>query len=162
MFSDILAEVSKDGKLLHMSAIATCALRQTSGLLSPASLRMAAASVDVSVEVASELTEVGLWNGPVDVHYEPMGSAYFIVDYMRLHHVAVQIIKGSRSTSEYRRWVMAVKERDGYECCECGGRENLHVHHIRPFSKYLSLRTDVNNGLTLCRACHEASHRAGG
>lgn len=27
-----------------------------------------------------------------------------------------------------------IRERDGYKCCLCGNKSNLHVHHIIPFS----------------------------
>lgn len=30
----------------------------------------------------------------------------------------------------------------------------MQVHHIKKFETYRELRTEVSNGITLCRACH--------
>lgn len=71
---------------------------------------------------------------------------------------------------EYRNWRKAVYERDNYTCQSCfkrGGR--LDCHHIEALSHILNknnIKTpedavlctilwDLNNGLTLCRKCHE-------
>jgi len=69
----------------------------------------------------------------------------------------------------YREWRSSVFKRDDYTCQKCnkrGGR--LHMHHIKPFYKIIkdnNIKTvddakqckelwDVNNGQTLCIACH--------
>lgn len=60
-----------------------------------------------------------------------------------------------RSLTAYRRWRLAVFERDGYRCRNCGqvgGR--LQADHIKPFSRFPELRLDVDNGRTLCVPCH--------
>ena len=64
-----------------------------------------------------------------------------------------------RNSEEYRQWRIAVFERDRYTCQVCGqvGR-NLNAHHIRPFAKYPELRLDLNNGITLCKRCHDLVH----
>ena len=64
------------------------------------------------------------------------------------------IIRGSL---KYRLWREAVFKRDGYMCV-IGGKEHgsiLHADHIKSFSKNIKLRFDVNNGRTLCVACHK-------
>lgn len=84
-------------------------------------------------------------------------------------------------------WRPAVFARDGYTCQECGdarGR-NLNAHHIEPLAKIMARKrrtlkpalktpedrvafayvlladpdiTTIENGVTLCAACHEAHH----
>lgn len=60
-----------------------------------------------------------------------------------------------RNTKEYKMWRLSVFERDNYTCVVClqeGG--HLHADHIEQFSDNESLRLSVDNGRTLCRACH--------
>lgn len=47
-----------------------------------------------------------------------------------------------------------IYERDGYQCQmpNCGATERLHVHHIVP--RRLGGRNLLDNGITLCEACH--------
>jgi len=62
-------------------------------------------------------------------------------------------------------WKKGVFERDNYTCKICGDRSRkghgvvLHAHHIKSFSEYPKLRTDINNGITLCKDCHVNLHR---
>jgi len=43
-----------------------------------------------------------------------------------------------------------VKQRDNFQCQECGTIENLEVHHI----DNNKTNCDINNLITLCRSCH--------
>lgn len=63
-----------------------------------------------------------------------------------------------RNNYTYRQWRKAVIERDG-KCKMCGAVDNLHAHHIRPFSQYPESSFDIENGLTLCHACHRKVHK---
>lgn len=54
-------------------------------------------------------------------------------------------------------WAKSVKERDG-ECLECGRKEDLHAHHIKPKSAFPELIYDLLNGKTLCYRCHKLEH----
>jgi 5-methylcytosine-specific restriction endonuclease McrA len=67
-----------------------------------------------------------------------------------------------RNYPEYQNWRTAVFERDGYTCQKCGkhGGE-LNAHHIKRYSDHPELRLDIDNGITLCKECHEAEHRKG-
>lgn len=67
-----------------------------------------------------------------------------------------------RNSGEYRAWRKAVYERDNYTCQNCGciGGQ-LNAHHIKSFARYPSLRLDVDNGVTLCSACHKLAHNRG-
>lgn len=61
------------------------------------------------------------------------------------------------ATVEYRNWKRKVHERDDYMCQECGiaaTKGNRIAHHIKEYEHYPDLRTEVSNGLTLCRDCH--------
>lgn len=68
-------------------------------------------------------------------------------------------LKGGRYTSEYNIWRKKCLKRDDYTCQICGTKENLCVHHIKPYAKYPKLATNVNNGITLCKKCHIEEHR---
>ena len=63
-----------------------------------------------------------------------------------------------RQRREYVQWRSNVYERDNYTCQCCGSRgERLNAHHLHSFAKYPELRLDVNNGITLCTKCHDAT-----
>jgi hypothetical protein len=65
-----------------------------------------------------------------------------------------------RISYEYRKWRESVLIRDGYTCKNCGAKEKvMNVHHIKPFSNYVDLRYDINNGVSLCEKCHRAIHK---
>ena len=65
-----------------------------------------------------------------------------------------------RASKKWKVWRDAVFTRDNWTCKDCGARSmkgikvKLYPHHIKPFAKYLELRFEVSNGLTLCEDCH--------
>ena len=68
----------------------------------------------------------------------------------------------ARRTTEYLRWRKEVKERDNYTCQICGKRGgDMHADHIKPFSLYPELRTELSNGRTLCVTCHKNTETYG-
>lgn len=59
-------------------------------------------------------------------------------------------------TVEYNEWRRKVFLRDGHQCQMCGqpGGE-LEVHHIRPKRLFPHLTLELNNGIVLCKFCHQ-------
>ena len=77
-----------------------------------------------------------------------------------------------RQMTENRRWMDAVKARDGC-CVRCGSHERLESHHKRSLAeiteslgiknrddarKHAAVLFDLSNGETLCEVCHYAEH----
>ena len=60
----------------------------------------------------------------------------------------------------YKDWRKAVYRRDGFACQVCGCTESglLRAHHIKPRSGHPDLLLDINNGVTVCDACHKDIH----
>ncbi len=66
-----------------------------------------------------------------------------------------------RQSEEYKEWRDAVFRRDNWTCQnpECGYKgHKIVAHHIKNFEEYPEFRYDVDNGQTLCRACHKKLH----
>lgn len=61
----------------------------------------------------------------------------------------------ARSRRAIQHWKKAVLKRDKHTCIGCGTIENLEIHHIKPYSTHIELRTDIDNGQTLCEDCHK-------
>ncbi|MDN3953862.1 HNH endonuclease [Sporolactobacillus laevolacticus] len=61
---------------------------------------------------------------------------------------------------EYLVWRKKVYERDYYTCKCCGESKggNLVAHHIINYSQNKKMRTNVANGITLCKKCHKKFH----
>jgi hypothetical protein len=57
------------------------------------------------------------------------------------------------------RWARHVKKRDNYECQCCLSKKLLHAHHILDFGSYPEFRFKEDNGITLCKICHENFHK---
>jgi predicted restriction endonuclease len=53
-----------------------------------------------------------------------------------------------------------VLRRDGYCCKMCGVTRNedvqIDTHHIKPRCRYPQGTYDVDNGISLCKSCHES------
>ncbi len=56
------------------------------------------------------------------------------------------------------RWVSMVKSRDNFTCQKCNSSKEVCAHHILTWSRYLEQRFNVNNGITLCKNCHNEYH----
>lgn len=76
-----------------------------------------------------------------------------------------------RCMVENRKWMDAVKKRDG-KCAECGSTKKLEAHHVRDLAVLLrehgvknradaracAALWDLNNGKTYCEKCHYKIH----
>lgn len=66
---------------------------------------------------------------------------------------------------EYKNFVKSILKRDDYTCQKCGikngyGKKiNLEVHHIKSYAEYPELRFAINNGITLCKKCHNETKK---
>ncbi len=65
-----------------------------------------------------------------------------------------------RNSIEFRLWREAVFERDDYTCriCMKRGKGTLHAHHLLSFKNFPKFRLAINNGVTLCKKCHQKIH----
>lgn len=64
-----------------------------------------------------------------------------------------------RGSRDYLEWRKMVYQKDSFVCQCCGQyiTQGLCAHHIRSFSRYADLRYDINNGISLCKKCHNSS-----
>ena len=65
-------------------------------------------------------------------------------------------------TPGYFAWRNRVLKRDGFTCVKCGSHENLQVHHLWGYKENPELAIVDDNGVTLCKHCHEQYHDING
>lgn len=69
-------------------------------------------------------------------------------------------VKHSHSQS-FREWLLCVKKRDEFKCRVCGFNKGkiLCSHHLDGWNKFPDKRFIIENGITLCRHCHQSFHK---
>jgi 5-methylcytosine-specific restriction endonuclease McrA len=66
---------------------------------------------------------------------------------------------GRKYNTALVQWRKAVFMRDNYTCQHCQEKgARLEAHHIKEYSKFPELRTELTNGITLCYDCHNKVH----
>lgn len=69
-----------------------------------------------------------------------------------------------RCSNAYYEWRKQVYERDNYTCQCClmhrisSKQPPLNAHHIENYAQHEDKQTDINNGITLCKICHDKFH----
>ena len=65
-----------------------------------------------------------------------------------------------RKTYEFKEFRKGIMERDRYTCV-CCGRHNgeMNAHHLDGYNWCIEKRVNVNNGVCLCKDCHELFHK---
>ena len=68
--------------------------------------------------------------------------------------------ESARKTFEYKEWRKSIFINYNFTCQKCyksGG--DINAHHINNFSDFPELRTDILNGICLCKKCHRNFHK---
>ena len=63
------------------------------------------------------------------------------------------------SRAIYKKWRLSVLKRDDYKCQICSLGHDLEVHHLESFSRNKELRYNIDNGITLCKYCHNPQYK---
>ena len=56
-------------------------------------------------------------------------------------------------------WRNQVFRRDNYQCINCEMIGYIEAHHIKSWANYPDLRFEVDNGMTLCKKCHNEANK---
>ena len=70
----------------------------------------------------------------------------------------VPLVEDFQNNKRYAGNYYLVMQRDKYKCADCGGIENLCVHHIDGYDENKPQNNSVNKMIVLCRSCHSKIH----
>jgi 5-methylcytosine-specific restriction endonuclease McrA len=64
------------------------------------------------------------------------------------------------SNSIYAAWAKSIYERDNFVCQICFiNNRSIHAHHLDGWNWCKEKRFDLDNGVTLCKLCHNKFHK---
>lgn len=64
-----------------------------------------------------------------------------------------------KNSHEYKRWRNEVRNRDDWQCQDCGWTgDRIEAHHIESWSEKPEKRFELDNGKSLCIECHYLTH----
>ena len=64
---------------------------------------------------------------------------------------------------EFQRWARAVKVNDNFICQICNAQGvYVEAHHKNGWNTFPDERYDLDNGVTLCKRCHDRFHETYG
>ena len=69
--------------------------------------------------------------------------------------------KGLAPSTLDKAWSLAVKTRDKFRCRVCLG-EGTDAHHVIHRGQNYGMKWDIENGITLCRKCHDRADTLNG
>lgn len=66
--------------------------------------------------------------------------------------------KNFRHIDGYSDFIKQVLFLSNYTCFICGNKNDLEVHHLDGYEWCKEKRTDISNGICLCKKCHQIFH----
>lgn len=76
---------------------------------------------------------------------------------MKTNRHGVRVRVPPKRARDRMLWKREVFRRHPDGCVSCGSRSDLTCHHIRPKSMHPGLSLDPENGVVLCRGCHDVA-----
>lgn len=75
------------------------------------------------------------------------------------HGLSDEYRRERRFNPEYIKWKIDVLEKYGRSCVICKSKDNVQAHHLYSFDRNENKRTDLNNGVALCKEHHTDFHK---
>ena len=68
-------------------------------------------------------------------------------------------LSNGRGSIRHHKWKTLIRKQSNNRCNICGDtKSGLIAHHIKPWALYPELKYDPDNGVCLCRICHNKYH----
>ena len=144
-----IVAAGSSGVALFACGLSYCSRHLTNGFIPTEQIRRLI-DADNPQEVAERLVAAGLW--------ERQRTGYHITDAIRWRFRSDLDNQELRKTTRYKKWRVAVLQRDRNACLQCGSTDNLHAHHIKEWALCPNERLCIENGETLCQKCHSKIH----